>query len=65
MFELQACCGVPGNPPFTDYNVVFHILPNGKDTCYSLDFSDTTHLSFPSCTGVNCDMAWIPLSSDR
>jgi hypothetical protein len=61
MFELQACCG--GNPPATDYNVLFSILPNGTDTCYSLDFTDTTHLSFPSCTGVNCDMAWIPLSS--
>jgi hypothetical protein len=54
MFELQACCGVPQNPPFTDYNVVFHVLPNGTDTCYTLDFSDTTHLSFPGCTGVNC-----------
>ncbi len=62
MFELQACCGVPQNPPFTDYNVVFHVLPNGTDTCYTLDFSDTTHLSFPGCTGVNCSTAWIPLS---
>jgi hypothetical protein len=62
MFELQACCGVTDNPPFTDYNVVFHVLPNGIDTCYTLDFSDTTHLSFPSCTGVNCATAWIPLS---
>jgi hypothetical protein len=62
MFELQACCGVPKNPPFTDYNVVFHVLPNGTDTCYTLDFSDTTHLSFPGCTGVNCSTAWIPLS---
>ncbi|HNJ64163.1 MAG TPA: hypothetical protein PLK16_12625, partial [Saprospiraceae bacterium] len=61
MFELQACCS-GFNPPHTDYSVVFHILPNGTDTCYSLDFSDTTHLSFPGCTGVNCNSAWIPLS---
>jgi Secretion system C-terminal sorting domain len=62
MFELQACCGVTDNPPFTDYNVVFHVLPNGTDTCFTLDFSDTTHLSVPGCTGVNCSTAWIPLS---
>jgi hypothetical protein len=62
MFELQGCCGPGGNPPATDYNVMFHIQPNGLDTCFVLDISDTLHLSPPGCTGSSCD-AWIPLSS--
>ena len=61
MFELQGCCS-GSNPPATDYNVMFHILPNGLDTCLVLDISDTLHLSPPGCTGNNCD-GWIPLSS--
>jgi hypothetical protein len=62
MFELQGCCGPGGNPPATDYNVMFHIQPNGLDTCFVLDISDTLHLGPPGCTGSSCD-AWIPLSS--